>query len=163
MPKLSGFTLIELLIVIAIIGILTSIGLVSFNSSQMKSRDAKRKANLQQIASALELYYNDKNQYPVGDSEGRVMGCGAGATAVCTWGTTPFSNTTTGTIYMTKIPTDPSSYNYYYRASRVSGIYTKYQIYAHLENSQDKSIITTTLSCGTATCNYGISSGNTTP
>jgi type II secretion system protein G len=164
MPKKSGFTLIELLIVIVILGILATVGLASFTSSQMKSRDAKRKANLQQISQALELYYNDKGQYPSSDASGNMYGCGAAGTAVCTWGSSVFSNTTTGTIYMTKLPTDPSSNSYYYKATINSGLYTKYQLYARLENLQDtKSIITTNLNCGTQTCNYGVSSSNTTP
>lgn len=160
MPKRSGFTLVELLIVIAIIGILTSIGLVSFNSSQIKSRDAKRKTHLAQVADSLELYYNDKGKYPASNAGGQIMGCGAGATTVCTWGETAFSNTTTGTIYMTKLPTDPSANTYFYKSS---GNNKMYQLYARLENTQDKSIITTTVNCGTGNCNYGVSSGNTTP
>jgi len=172
MPKRGGFTLVELLIVIAVIGILTTIGLVSFGSSQIKSRDAKRKADLRQIANAMELYYNDKGQYPapVNDTDGNFMGCGAGAITACSWGslTIPFSNTTTNTVYIIRLPDDPSSeFHYYYRATPSSGLYTKYQLYAHLENTQDKSILSsaTGLDCGTGvdSCNYGISSGNTTP
>lgn len=163
MSKHYGFTLVEILIVIAIIGILTSIGLQSFNSSQMKSRDAKRKAHLQQISNALELYYNDKGQYPADNGSGSIMGCGAGAIVACTWGTSAFSNTTTGTIYMVKLPTDPHSYSYYYRRTATSS----YQLYASLENTQDKSILSTlpNLNCGNGanSCNYGVSSANTTP
>ena len=88
MPKTSGFTLVELLIVISIIGILAGIGLASFNSAQAKSRDTKRKTDLQQVGNALELYYNDKGQYPApaADNSGNFMGCGAGAVLECTWG-----------------------------------------------------------------------------
>lgn len=166
MNKKSGFTLVELLIVIVIIGILASIGLGSFNTAQMKSRDSKRKTNLQQIANALEIYYNDKGKYPASNVAGSIMGCGAGAILECSWGVDPFSNTTTNTIYMTKLPSDPSEDQYYYYRTAASN--SKYQLYTHLENTQDKDIITITLpslNCGTATdvCNYGISSGNTTP
>lgn len=59
-----GFTLIELLIVIAIIGILISIGLASFSRAQTQSRDSQRKADLQNMAGAMEQYYADENQYP---------------------------------------------------------------------------------------------------
>ena len=60
----TGFTLIELLIVIAIIGILISIGLTAFSRAQTQARDGQRKADLQNIGGALEQYYSDYNVYP---------------------------------------------------------------------------------------------------
>ncbi len=66
--KEKGFTLIELLVVIAIIGLLASVVLLALNSARAKSRDAKRLADVRQIASALELYFNDNNNYPTAGS-----------------------------------------------------------------------------------------------
>jgi len=64
MKKLKGFTLIELLMVIAIIGILSSIVMVSLGSSKTKSRDAKRVSDIKTLQLALATYYSDNLYYP---------------------------------------------------------------------------------------------------
>lgn len=64
--KEKGFTLIELLVVISVIGFLATLAIVSLNDIRTKTRDAKRKADLQQIAMALKLYANDHGgQLPI--------------------------------------------------------------------------------------------------
>ncbi len=65
MPDKKGFTLIELLVVIAIIGILSSVVLASLSSARVKSRDARRMADLNQIRTAVELYYSEHGHYPI--------------------------------------------------------------------------------------------------
>jgi prepilin-type N-terminal cleavage/methylation domain-containing protein len=60
----KAFTLIELLVVVAIIGILGSLAAISLQSARSRARDAKRVSDIKQIQIALELYYNDYNEYP---------------------------------------------------------------------------------------------------
>lgn len=60
----KGFTLIELLVVIAIIGLLSTLSILALNSARARARDAKRIADVKQIQTALELYYNDAGDYP---------------------------------------------------------------------------------------------------
>lgn len=67
----SGFTLIELLVVISIIGLLASVVLVSLNGARAKSRDAKRISDMNQMAKAMELYFNDYNTYPTVGTTGK--------------------------------------------------------------------------------------------
>lgn len=63
--KQSGFTLIELMVVISIIGTLASVIIVSLESARSKARDSSRRAALNQIQLALELYRNDHGTFQV--------------------------------------------------------------------------------------------------
>lgn len=60
----KGFTLIELLVVVAIIGLLATLSIVALNNARARARDARRVADVKQIQTALELYYNDEGKYP---------------------------------------------------------------------------------------------------
>ena len=62
----KGFTLVELLVVIAIIGVLATLVLLQLGVARQKARDAKRVADINQIRSALELYFDDNGIYIVG-------------------------------------------------------------------------------------------------
>lgn len=139
-----GFTLVELLVVISILGVLVTIGLTSFRSSQARGRDTERKSDLKQVASALELYYSDYGKYP----------------DAIPWG----AEFTDGkTIYFKIIPKDPTANNLYLYRIVDPGTNQKFQLFAFLENTQDPSLITTSYSCGSKNCNFSITSPNTTP
>src|SRR4051812_38304298 len=62
--KQKGFTLIELLVVISVMTFLSSIMLATFHSVNVQARDARRINNLQVMQKAIELYYQDKGEYP---------------------------------------------------------------------------------------------------
>lgn len=70
--KKNGFTLIEILIVVAIIGILSTMGLMAFQTSLRRSRDARRIAEIKSLQGAAEQYYADNNGYP-----DTILGCSA--------------------------------------------------------------------------------------
>ena len=62
--KNNGFTLIELLVVIAIIGLLSTMSIYAVNIARIKSRDTRRMADLKQIRTALNLYFDEYQRYP---------------------------------------------------------------------------------------------------
>lgn len=136
-----GFTLIELLVVISIIGILTTLVAANLNSARSRARDAERKSDIRNMATALRLYFNDWNQYPPNTcGGGGICGCGSGGTtqptSLCAWGT-PWTNGSVAT-YMSKLPVDPlSAQTYFYK--RDPTYPDKYTLSACLENKSDTS------------------------
>jgi len=91
MKSKPAFTLIELLVVIAIIGILTTIAVISLNNARAKARDAKRVADIKQVQTALELFFNDQGRYPT--------------TAEFANGSLYSTSTSGTTTYMAAVPT----------------------------------------------------------
>ncbi|EKD33035.1 MAG: hypothetical protein ACD_76C00101G0007 [uncultured bacterium] len=60
-----GFTLIEFLVVAAIIGILAVFAVYALSTARSTARDAKRLSDIRSTQASLELYFHDKNTYPV--------------------------------------------------------------------------------------------------
>lgn len=134
-----GFTLVELLVVVSIIAVLSTIGITMYSSAQRLARDAKRRADLQSIQQALELYNSINGYYP------KTAGWVYSDSASDPWLTGMDTN------YMSRLPKDPQNigghpysggYTYGYYTATLSGQGTEggyYMLLAHLEapNSDD--------------------------
>ncbi len=64
----KGFTLIELLIVLAIIGLLSSVLLPNISGAQTKAKEAAVKAIMYNLQTELEAYHLESETYPEGSA-----------------------------------------------------------------------------------------------
>lgn len=93
----KAFTLIEIIVVVTIMGVLFAGGVVSYSSLSKSSRDAKRKSDLEQIRSAMEMYRSNDStaMYPIGADCNEIAGV-------------------LGATYLPSLPQDPKSTLYAY-------------------------------------------------
>ncbi len=101
--KALGYTLVEILVVLSIIAVMMAAAIVSYGSVTRKSRDSKRKSDIEQVRQALEMYRADNLTYPA---------CTGMSEVDCLAGVTGFST------YLQTVPTDPKAsvtgFTYYY-------------------------------------------------
>jgi len=144
----SGFTLIELLITIAVISIIAAVMVTNLGGQQKKARDAKRKADLNDIRNALQMYYNDKGQYPPSTIPGG--GYYANSTDPQPWISDLVSS------YIKELPTDPKNtatppnFYFYYTTGPI------YNLVTILENKSDPQAKPNCYSAGSINFNYCI-------
>ncbi len=109
----NGFTLIELLIVVAIIAILAAIAIPNYLAAQIRSKVTKSQAELKTLATGLEAYYVDSNDYPPDSNHGSGD-----------WQSIyPWIPITTPIAYLTSIPRD-LFYGYSFYSAQEYGFYT---------------------------------------
>lgn len=153
--KESGFTLIELLLAMAIVMILSVIGITSFTIATVKSRDTQRKGDINQIVKALESFNQDMNRYPISSSG--AMQCFDVVNKACD---TKLYATIGGvrTDYI-KIPSDPTNGRSYYYVSDGA----TFALYGAIENESDKDLLIDPLTNKPYVDPWGISCGSGIP
>lgn len=117
--KMPGFTLVEMVIVIGLLAMISAAVVSVIGSGPKKyARDSRKKADLESIRSALEMYRNDRGYYP--------------STASCAGGSC------LATTYIQTVPTPPGGGSYVYNGIGVcSAGACSYTLSATIEKLND--------------------------
>lgn len=91
------------MVVIAVIGILASVALVSLTGVQRSARDAQRKSDVASYRTALERYYADSQTYPANGTTGTADTTSGSGTGIFGSGSALVPN------YLPKVLADPSN------------------------------------------------------
>lgn len=163
-PRLQGFTFIEILIVLGIMSIFIVTSFFSYTSIRKRSRDTKRKSDLETITVLLNAYYADYGVFPPASN----------ASSSCAYGTPDcwvFSTAGVDWIeslvppsdpyYASLLPLDPTNNaedpwdllldNYSYAYGNVSADGQSYDLTTRLESENDPA------RCANAQYVYGFS------
>jgi len=129
----------ELLFVLAIVGVVLGVSLTQLSISEMKTRDAQRKADVELVARALKRYYEDFKQYPAATQSGEIVSCGRKGEEVCKWGGGPIVDEY-NVVYLNKLPVDPQAYEGRIYLYQPDDTRQNFRIYVGLEYGRDKDL-----------------------
>ncbi len=106
----------------AIIGTLSTIGVVSYSSARSSARDVKRVSDMKQLQTAVELFFENNNHYP-GDGRPGNEGMILGVEKTKTLSDAGFGPKIEGTPYMVGVPKNPEPFGtpYVYRSLNSDG------------------------------------------
>lgn len=139
----KGFTLLELMIVVAIIGVLSTITVFAVSQARQNARDVKRKSDLEAIRVALEIFKSDCNSYPTTGQIPSTPGNSFSTLSTCAGG---------AQVVLQKWPDDPTTGNDYSYTRGGTGM--TYTLCTALEDGSTS--VSGCGSCGSGTCNYKV-------
>jgi type II secretory pathway pseudopilin PulG len=143
--RLRGFTLVEILVVFVVLAAVIILSVLNVPVLLAKARDARRKADIDEMGKYIEEYYADSGCYPA-----TLPDCG-----------NPFS--LNDKVYIASLPCDPQTGNSYVYVPEISNCPGWFQLYGNLEYTQDSIIdkLGCRNGCGPkCQFNYGTSSTN---
>jgi prepilin-type N-terminal cleavage/methylation domain-containing protein len=103
----KGFSLSELIVVMSIVSTVSAVGTTQIDDIIPTARDAQRKANIHQVQTALNLYYDDNLKYPISSTT---------MPSVASWNEMKNILENPSNIYMPEVPADPlNTENYVFK------------------------------------------------
>lgn len=126
----------ELGFVVCVVAAILGISLFQLRISQMKTRDAQRKADVELVARAIDAYYSDYKEYPTASKNGEIIACGREGLEVCVWGEGKVVDRDE-VVYLSKLPVEPQAEKGLRYVYEVDESRQKYKIYIALEYKSD--------------------------
>lgn len=155
--KKKGFTLVELIVVVGIIGLLSSLAVISLGRQQARSRDTRRVGDITNINNALQSYVAEKFEPPLSTND--YSGWDVSSKPTTGASATDFMTSLSGSGYMQRVPVDPVNnatanywwtnakngftYAYYWAAGLNDGTNYLYYLGANLELTDNPAITDT--------------------
>lgn len=150
----DAFSLLEVLVVIAILATILGLSVPNFLGARSRARDTRRKAELNQMKTAFQLYFNDYKAYPAssGPLNMTVVGCGAAGDVACpvsgcsadfAAGGSTDCDTANMSIYMSKFPSEYGTSIFYTQVNSGADFCLK----TTLENASDGDITSSQARC----------------
>jgi len=141
----TGFTLIEIMIVVAIIGLLSTLFLTNWKKQHNRTEDALIKSDLNRLQVAFEDYYTDNNCYPPQTWFDGAEDC----------------NSNHLTQYLSKIPCHPKTHLPYVLEKDSTGC-SWFKLFGNLTDTNDSDSFTTIYHNNSESIiyNYAVASSN---
>lgn len=136
----KGFTLIEIMVTLSIIGLLTVGAVASFSRQRAYARDSRRIQDVNNIAQALDLLYNQEGDYSLDNAEAgyRDTSVGLYMTAevpdpptASDWSTSSDLQDLITAGLISKLPVDPINNATYHYSFEMDDIFRNYWLEAH--------------------------------
>ena len=149
-----GFTIIELLVATSILMVLTAVAIVSFTGSLESSRNQRRRADLEMVRAALEMYRTAQPTriYPVGVASDTIAG-GKTRFDTITGSTGALMSPTKFLSTTVRDPVNTSPLMYMYFANTAG---TAYDVCTYLETDSATSVLSGI--SGSSGCNGSVTS-----
>lgn len=126
----------EIIFVSVVLGVLLCVSWFQLLISQMRTRDAQRKADVELVARALDNYLFDHLVLPASTADGKIVACGRQGQEVCEWDGGPIIDDD-DVVYIKKLPIDPFAHKGRTYVYEVDETRQKYTLYVAVEYSRD--------------------------
>ncbi len=140
----------EVVVVAGIILVILGISSFQLVVGEMKTRDVQRKADVELVSRALQVYFEDYQVYPAATAGGQIVACGDKGARPCVWGSGDSMVDHDNVVYLKGMPTDPLADRGWKYVYVVDEKRDKYRIYVGLEYERDpEARQNLTVGCGT--------------